>query len=55
MDGRGKRGGGRVVYYWKMNRDTICLLAFYAKNRKENLTQAEIETLIAERDAIIGK
>ncbi len=55
MPGRGKRGGGRVIYYWKVNRDTILLLRMYTKNRKTDLSPTELNELIRERDEIIGK
>ncbi len=43
--GKGKRGGSRVIYiYFKATR-VIDLLAIYPKNRKENLTQQEINQL----------
>ena len=31
-EGRGKRGGVRVIYYWFTARDTILLLFIYPKN-----------------------
>ena len=36
-----KRGGARVVYFARMARDTLFLLDVYAKNEKENLTDAD--------------
>lgn len=36
-DGRGKRGGIRIIYYWKTAADEIWLLTLYAKNEKENI------------------
>ncbi len=35
--GRGKRGGIRVVYYWKSARNEIWMLTVYSKNQKENI------------------
>lgn len=32
IQGRGKRGGVRVIYYWKKQDDEIWLLTLYAKN-----------------------
>jgi mRNA-degrading endonuclease RelE of RelBE toxin-antitoxin system len=38
--GRGKRGGVRVIYYFAAP-DAIYFIAVYAKNEKENLSDAE--------------
>lgn len=35
--GKGKRGGLRVIYYWKSSDGRIWLLSIYAKNEVENL------------------
>jgi mRNA-degrading endonuclease RelE of RelBE toxin-antitoxin system len=35
--GRGKRGGLRVIYYWKARQDEIWLLTLYAKNEASNI------------------
>jgi hypothetical protein len=37
----GKRGGARVIYYFRNERMPIFLLSAYAKGRKENLSKAE--------------
>ena len=37
LRGRGKRGGIRVIYYWKTADDEIWLLTLYAKNEMENI------------------
>lgn len=39
--GRGKRGGGRVVYFLMAAEDTAALLFAYAKNEQEDLTPAQ--------------
>jgi hypothetical protein len=45
--GRGKRGGTRVIYFWRDSRQ-ICYLVFaYAKNRVQNLTPAQTLALSA--------
>jgi mRNA-degrading endonuclease RelE of RelBE toxin-antitoxin system len=36
--GRGKRGGVRVIYYWMISRDCIYMLLVYSKPRKDDLT-----------------
>ena len=43
--GRGKRGGARVIYYWRRDKGTIFMLVVYAKSVKTNLSAAEISTL----------
>jgi mRNA-degrading endonuclease RelE of RelBE toxin-antitoxin system len=35
--GRGKRGGVRVIYYFRRQHDEIWLLTVYAKNEIENI------------------
>jgi hypothetical protein len=37
MVGRGKRGGIRVIYYWKRRDDEIWLLTLYAKNEASTI------------------
>ena len=39
--GQGKRGGARVIYYWRMSQSQILLLAIYGKNTKDDLTMME--------------
>jgi hypothetical protein len=40
MEGRGKSGGDRVIYYSRVNESQILLLAIYAKNEKVDLSPA---------------
>jgi len=35
--GRGKRGGLRVIYYWKDDKGEIWLLTLYDKREEQNL------------------
>lgn len=35
--GKGKRGGLRMIYYWRNNKNEIWLLTIYAKNEAENI------------------
>ena len=37
MAGRGKRGGARVIYYFKKQDNEIWLLTIYSKNEVENI------------------
>jgi hypothetical protein len=41
IQGRGKRGGARVIYYYHDERMPVFLLTACAKNRKESLTASE--------------
>ncbi|MBX3664449.1 MAG: hypothetical protein KF834_02070 [Burkholderiales bacterium] len=41
--GRGKRGGARVIYYWHVPGD--CIYLAYTKNEREDLTPTQIRTL----------
>ena len=46
-----KRGGARVIYYWKVAASQIFLLFLYPKNVRSDLSPAEMRalpTLIAE-------
>jgi hypothetical protein len=36
--GKGKRGGGRAIYYWVTADDQIFLLYAYAKNERTDIT-----------------
>ena len=42
--GRGKRGGIRVIYY-KIQADEICMLFAYPKNKQEDLTTDQLRVL----------
>jgi len=41
LEGMGKRGGARVIYYYHNENLPVFLLSAYAKNRKANLSKAE--------------
>jgi hypothetical protein len=41
LRGRGKRGGGRVVYYYQLA-EAIHFLFIYAKNEQEDLTPGQV-------------
>ncbi len=45
LDGRGKRGGARVIYYWAVSEDQIFMLLMYPKNVQDNLTPAQLQVL----------
>lgn len=42
---QGKRGGGRVIYYWAVRRDLILLLYAYPKNATADLTPKQVAQL----------
>jgi hypothetical protein len=41
LEGRGKRGGARVVYYYHNDAMPIFTLTAYAKNERADITQAD--------------
>ena len=43
--GKGKRGGARVIYYWQDAENRIYLVYGYAKNEQENLTPTQVKQL----------
>ncbi len=43
---KGKRGGFRIIYFWKSDDMTIYLLATYFKGIKTEITKKEIEMLL---------
>lgn len=45
LEGRGKSGGVRVIYYWFTRQETILLLFMYLKNVQDNLTQEQLKQL----------
>jgi hypothetical protein len=53
LPGRGKRGGGRAIYYLIVDRTTILLLDLYAKNDQENLSNRELKLIRNLRDRIL--
>lgn len=45
QDGRGKRGGLRVIYYWAKEKHLIYFLLIYPKSKKDDLTAHEVALL----------
>ena len=43
--GKGKRGGVRVIYFYRSTSDVVYFLDIYAKNEKEALTPADKQQL----------
>lgn len=42
---KGKRGGIRIIYYWRVNKFQFYLFTLYNKNEMSDLTQAEKKKL----------
>lgn len=45
VQGRGKSGGVRVIYYWLKGNGQIYMLVAYPKSTKDNLTDKETAVL----------
>ena len=45
LEGRGKSGGVRVIYYWVTADDQIRMVYAFPKNKQENLTPAQLDAL----------
>jgi len=52
--GQGKRGGARVIYYFRDLNAPLYLLAVYAKGEKLNLTEAEKKQMRRLVDQIVN-
>ena len=45
LQGSGKSGGIRAIYYWVVNDNHIRMLYVYPKGKQENLTKAQLKKL----------
>ncbi len=45
LTGRDKRGGARIIYYWRTVADQLFLLFLYPKNVRTNLSVAKLRVL----------
>lgn len=45
VEGKGKRGGVRIIYYWMTANDQLWMLYGYTKSSKEDLTKQQLNTL----------
>jgi hypothetical protein len=43
--GRGKRGGLRIIYFWRNSRGEIWLLAIHAKNEAESIPLSDLRRI----------
>jgi len=53
LRGRGKRGGGRVVYWFHSERFPAMLMFVFAKNASQDLSSAERKALIRAIDGLV--
>ena len=54
LPGRGKRGGARVIYFWRSAAGTIYLLYAYAKNAQTDLSDAQRKLLVQWIQEVLG-
>jgi mRNA-degrading endonuclease RelE of RelBE toxin-antitoxin system len=45
IQGRGKRGGARVIYYWAIRQEQLLMLLMYPKNVQDDLTPIQLKML----------
>ena len=45
IEGKGKRGGVRIIYYWQVSDDQLWMLYIYGKGQQANLTHDQLKTL----------
>lgn len=45
IEGRGKSGGVRVIYYWASQQQIILMLLIYSKSEQDNLTPDQLRIL----------
>jgi hypothetical protein len=53
LAGRGKRGGGRIIYWYHSPGYPAVLLWVFAKNEADDLTAKQLKLLVAEADCLI--
>jgi mRNA-degrading endonuclease RelE of RelBE toxin-antitoxin system len=51
---KGKRGGYRIIYFWKAGEMKIYLLVAYFKGERAKITKKEIETLLRKLNQELG-
>jgi len=44
-EGRGKRGGLRIIYYWAVTTHQIYMLYIYPKTKQDDLTSEQLKAL----------
>ena len=45
LDGRGKSGGVRIIYYWMTEDEQLYMMYIFPKNSQENLTDVQTKAL----------
>lgn len=45
LQGKGKSGGLRIIYYWVNAKEIILMLLIYAKNEQDDLTAEQLKLL----------
>ena len=54
-EGRGKRGGLRIIYYWAYDPQVILMLYLFPKNAREDLTEEQRRVLCRVVEQEFGK
>ncbi len=44
-NGRGKRGGVRIIYFWADEAERVLMLLIYPKNLRDDLSPAQLKAL----------
>jgi hypothetical protein len=52
VQGRGKRGGARIIYYHLISRDQFYMLLIYGKNEQDDLSPEQLRMLKKAVEAI---
>jgi len=52
LSGKGKRGGARVIYFWRVTQSQIIFLMIYGKGAKTDLTPWEKRKLKKAAEAL---
>ena len=55
LEGRGKRGGGRIIYYWVVGNEIIYMVYAYRKNEQEDLTPKQLKLLAKQVEEFINE
>jgi hypothetical protein len=53
LAGRGKRGGGRIIYWYHSPGFPAVLLWVFAKNEADDLTAVQLKRFVGEADKLI--
>jgi hypothetical protein len=53
LAGRGKRGGGRIIYWYHSPGFPAVLLWVFAKNEADDLIAAQLKRLVGEADMLV--